>query len=83
MHNQRHPHQSQQQHQHPGFPPHPSGGDGSMSSPITEKDRQLLIKLLNNPQEAQDTFRMLQNSPPEIATLGHLILTVFERLPNS
>jgi hypothetical protein len=77
MHTPRHPH-----------PPHghqpptnavPGGREHSMSSPITEKDRQLLMQLLNNPQQAQEMFSMLQNSPPEIANLGYLILRVFER----
>jgi hypothetical protein len=77
MHTPRHPHQPHG-HQPPTNPNH-SGREHSMSSLITDKDRQLLVQLLNNPQEAQEMFSLLQNSPPEIANLGYLILRVFER----
>lgn len=77
MHTPRHPHPPHG-HQPPANPPH-GGREHSMNSLITEKDRQLLMQLLNNPQEAQEMFAMLQNSPPEIANLGYLILRVFER----
>lgn len=46
---------------------------------LTERDRELLGKLLENEDEAQRLFHLLQNSPSEIAALGHLILRVFER----
>ena len=80
MHNPRHPHPP-----HPHQPPTPprSGGERSMSPPITERDQQLLMELLNNPQEAQEIFRMLQNSPPEVATVGYLVLRVFEHFQGS
>jgi hypothetical protein len=79
MHTPRHPHPP-----HGHQPPTNAGHSGrehshSVSSLITDKDRQLLMQLLNNPQEAQEMFSMLQNSPPEIANLGYLILRVFER----
>jgi hypothetical protein len=76
MHTSRHPHPSHG-HQHPSHFDR-SGKEHSTSSLITDEDRQLLLKLLSNPQEAHEMFRMLQNSPPEIANLGYLILRVFD-----
>ena len=49
MHNQR-PFHPPHPHQVPANPPR--GVESSMSSPITERDQQLLMALLNNPQEA-------------------------------
>ena len=80
MHNQR-PFHPPHPHQVPANPPR--GVESSMSSPITERDQQLLMALLNNPQEAQHIFRLLQNSPPEVANIGYLVLRVFERFQNS
>lgn len=76
MHTPRHPHPP-----HGHQPPTNANHSGREQTPslITDKDRQLLMQLLNNPQEAQEMFNMLQNSPPEIANLGYLILRVFER----
>jgi hypothetical protein len=76
MHTSRptHPHHG---HQHHGQRDR-SGQGHSTPSLVTDEDRQLLLKLLSNPQEAQEMYSMLQNSPPEIANLGYLILRVFE-----
>lgn len=84
MHNQRHPHQPHP-HQPSSMPPHPQSSERQHlnSPPITERDQQLLMELLNNPQEAHNIFSMLQNSPPEVATLGYLILRVWERVQAS
>jgi len=46
---------------------------------LTEQDQELLKQLLGNDEQAQALGGMLQNSPPEIAALGYLILRVFER----
>jgi hypothetical protein len=70
--------------QHPqGYPPPPPGTQPPPSSCnqtlLKEADLELLKELLNNSDEAQSFYSMLQNSPPEIAALGYLILRVFER----
>jgi hypothetical protein len=66
------------------YPPPPQGlqppNQGNYSQPLLkETDLELLKELLNNTEEAQALYYMLQNSPPEIASLGYLILRVFER----
>ena len=83
----------QQQPHPPHHPPHPpgvahqppyppamatQGAQGTLPQ-ITDSDRQLLGELLDNEDEAQALFLMLQNSPPEIAALGYLVLRAFER----
>lgn len=84
MHNPRHPHQPHP-HQQPSPPPsHPRSEGQRFNSPaITEEDQQLLMELLNNPQEAQEIFCLLQNSPPELATIGYLVLRVLEKVQGS
>ena len=74
------------QHQPPNnrrTPPQRPEGESEMNSPITDRDRKLLTKLLNNPQEAQQIYNLLQNSPPEIATLGYLVMRVYEQTQNT
>ena len=85
MHNPRHPHQPQpHHHQPPSAVPTPRSGGQRFNAPaITERERQLLMELFNHSQEAQEIFSMLQNSPPELATIGYLVLRVFERVQNS
>lgn len=72
-----------------GHPPQPQGamppqgGQSPQGSPlrplITEADLDLLKEILNNDDEAQSLYAMLQNSPPEIAGLGYLVLRAFEK----
>jgi len=68
---------------HQGFPPggpqnSPPGTPANLPR-LTEQDQELLKQLLGNDEQAQALGGMLQNSPPEIAALGYLILRVFER----
>jgi len=85
----RHPHPPQP-HQPFGHPPQSPGevrphppaypqGERRNPTPMTENDYELLRELLGDDQKAQALSRMLQNSPPEIAALGDLVLRVFER----
>jgi hypothetical protein len=72
-----HPHPDRQQpHPHP-----PTAAQGERRNPplLTERDRQLLGELLENEEQAQGMFMTLQNSPPELAALGFLMLRIFER----
>lgn len=78
---------------HQGFPPGgpqnnppgtpqpfaPTGAAPANLPRLTEQDQELLKQLLGNDEQAQALGGMLQNSPPEIAALGYLILRVFER----
>ena len=60
--------------------PFAPAGAGSANLPrLTEQDQELLKQLLGNDEQAQAVGGMLQNSPPEIAALGYLILRVSER----
>ncbi len=84
MHNPRHHHQPHHHQPHSAHPNPPCAEKQQFNSPpITESDRQLLTELLNNPQEAEEIFGMLQKSPPEVATLGYLVLRILERVEGS
>ncbi|MBC1195051.1 hypothetical protein H0901_07095 [Microcystis aeruginosa BLCCF158] len=71
----------QPQNNPPGTPqPFAPTGAGPANLPrLTEQDQELLKQLLGNDEQAQALGGMLQNSPPEIAALGYLILRVFEQ----
>ena len=69
---------------HPPYPPAMTAEGNPTALPqVTARDRELLEELLDNEDEAQALFHMLQNSPPEIAALGYLVLRVFERTRSS
>jgi hypothetical protein len=83
----RPPHPNQERPPHPTDrdrrPPHPQAnpqGERSDSPPLlTDRDRHLLVELLGDDEQAQALFGTLQNSPPELAALGFLMLRIFER----
>ena len=68
-------------HQPPGPPQPPMGNERSHWHPplATEQDLALLRTLLSSDEEAQSLVQILQNSPPEIAALGYLMLRILER----
>ena len=84
MYHPRHPHLPHQ-HQPHEFPHNPPFSEDHPSMPnlITDRDHELLKELLDNPEEADSIFHMLENSPPEMAVLGYLVLRVFERVQSS
>jgi hypothetical protein len=62
-----------------GLQGQPPQGDRWRPALITEGDLDLLKEILDNADEAQSLFTMLQNSPPEIAALGYLVLRAFAK----
>jgi hypothetical protein len=76
-----HPERGGQQQQRP---PHPQanqqGGERNAPPPLlTERDSHLLVELLGDEEQAQALFGTLQNSPPELAALGFLMLRIYEQ----
>jgi hypothetical protein len=67
----------QQTHPHPPV----AGQQGERRNPplLTEHDLELMKELLENEEQAQGMFSTLQNSPPELAALGFLMLKIYER----